>query len=279
MKAAWTQGAGRPTVGDMGPSDTERNLERLLAAAAGDPAQRPEFTDALLDADVYVLGTVEGDIVDGVVPAGASMGIASIDDEDGPLTPFFTSEQPLQEYLAARPGTDPRFVRLGCRALFEMTRGSRLVLNPFSAYGKMFLPDEVAALIAGKEPGMTTEVLQAERQVMVGAAAHVPPQLPVVLSRFLTQRPVVDAAYLGWIAHPDGHTGFLMVVVASDREQAMHGFGTLNIGEVTEGATVDVMVVAPGAHNMLSGIVPPFYSRQPQADPPPERKRRWGRRG
>jgi hypothetical protein len=263
----------------MRPSDAERNLERLLAAAADDPADRPEFSKTLLGADVYVLGTVEGDVGNGVAQTGTSMQIVSIADDDGQLTPFFTSEQPLQEYLAARPGTDPRFVRLNCRAFFEMTQGSRLVLNPFSAYGKMFLPDEIAALVAGQEPGLTTEVLQAERQVMVGVAAHVPPQLPAVLSRFLTQRPVVDAAYLGWIAHPDGHTGFLMVVVATDRDQAMNGFGSLNIGEVTEGKTVDVMVAAPGGHNMLLGIVPPFYSRLPQADVPPERKRRWGRRG
>jgi hypothetical protein len=206
------------------------------------------------------------------------MRIVSIADDDGQLTPFFTSEQSLQEYLDARPGADPRFVRLNCRALFEMTKGSRLILNPFSAYGKMLLPDEIAALVAGQEPGVTTEVLPAERQVMVGAAAHVPPQLPAVLSRFLTQRSVVDEAYLGWIAHPDGHTGFLMVVVATDGDQAMSGFGSLNIGEVTEGASLDVMVVAPGADNMLLGIVAPFYSRQPQVDAPPERKRRWGRR-
>jgi len=206
------------------------------------------------------------------------MQIASITDDDGQLTPFFTSERTLQEYLAARPGTDPRFVRLNCRALFEMTKGSRLMLNPYSPYGKMFLPDEIAALVAGQEPGMTTEVLQAERQVLVGAAAHVPSELPAVLSRFLTQRPIVETGYLGWIAQPDGNSGFLLVVVAADREQAMTGFGSVAIGDVTGGETLDVMVVAPGAQNMLLGIVPPFYTRQLQVDAPPERKRRWGRR-
>jgi hypothetical protein len=267
------------TVEGVGPSDTERNLERLLAAAAKDPAQRPEFSKTLLESDIYVLGMVEGNLVNGLAQTGTSIRILSIADDDGQLTPFFTSEGALQEYLATRPGTDPRFVRLKCSALFEMTRGSRLVLNPLAAHGKMFLPDEMAALVAGQEPGVTTEVLEAARQVLVGAAAHVPAELSAILARFLTQQPVAEAAYLGWIAHPDGHAGYLMVVVSADRAQAMTGFGSVSIGEVTEGQTLDVMVVAPGEHNMLSGIVPPFYTRQPQVDAPQERKRRWGRRG
>ena len=59
----------------------------------------------------------------------------------------------------------------------------------------------------------------------------------------------------------------------------MVGVGSVAIGEVTGGETLDVMVVAPGAQNMLHGVVPPFYTRQQQTDAPQERKRRWGRRG
>jgi hypothetical protein len=57
----------------------------------------------------------------------------------------------------------------------------------------------------------------------------------------------------------------------------MAGFGSLSIGEVTDGQTIDVIVVTPGSQNMLSGVVPPFYTRQPQPDAPRHR-RRWGRR-
>jgi hypothetical protein len=46
----------------------------------------------------------------------------------------------------------------------------------------------------------------------------------------------------------------------------MKGFGSVAIGEVTDGKTIDVMVVPPGGDNPLAGTVPPFYTRQPQPD-------------
>jgi hypothetical protein len=245
----------------VAPSDAERHLEALLVAAATDPAQRPAFTAALLEADVCVLGTVEGEVTDGVAAAGASMRIVGLADDEGDITPFFTSEQAVQVFLASQPETDPSFVRLRCRALFEMTRGARLVLNPASAYGKVFVPEEIAALLAGEEPGLTTQVLEEDQQVLIGAPAHVPPELPAVLTRFFAQRPVVEAAHLGWIARAQGEPGYLLVVVAADADQAMAGFGSVAIGDVTDGRSIDVMVVAPGADNPLAGTVPAFYTR------------------
>jgi len=244
----------------------ESALERLLAAAAQDPVQRPAFSAALLDSQVYVLGYLDGDEGNGagaaVAQAGTSVRLLALSDQEGSITPFFTSERMLEQTLAAMPGTDHRFLRLGCRNLFEMTGGSRLVLNPHSDYGKVFLPDEVGDLVAGGQPGVETEVLEAEREIMVGAPAHaVPPGLPAVLARFFAQRPVVQSAYLGWIAHPDGQTGYLMIVVAPDHDQAMDGFGTLQISELTEGHTLDVIVVAPNAPNYLADAVAPFYVR------------------
>jgi hypothetical protein len=240
----------------------EDELERLLAAAATDPAARPAFTAALLDAEVYVLGVIEGPVVDGgVTGEGTSLRLVGLADGDGPVTPFFTSQQALTRYLDGAAGTgevDRRFVRLACRPFFEMTRGSRLVLNPGSDHGKLFVPDEVEALLTGAEPGVTTEVLEADRQVLVGAAAHVPAELSDVLQRFLSERPV-DAAHLGWIAHPDGHAGYLLVVVAADRDAAMAGFGSLAIGDVTGGETVDVIVLPPGSDDGLLRSVPRFY--------------------
>lgn len=242
---------------------TEAELERLLAAAAQDPAERPAFTRALLDSDVYVLGTLAQPAVDGVAQPGTSIGIVSISDGEGPIMPVFTSEASLQATLAALPGTDPRFVRLKCRALFEMTGGSRLVLNPHGRYAKVFLPDEIEALITGREPGLTTEQLEAERRVLVGSPANIPPGLLEVLARFLVQRPVVERAHFGWIVHPDGQAGYLMVVVAEDKDAAMAGFGSVQIGQLTGEETLDVMVVAPGTPEHVLSSVPPFYRRRP----------------
>lgn len=254
-------------------------LERLLAAAASDPAERPAFTQALLESEVYVLGTMDPPPVKGVANVNSTARLVALADADGQVTPFFTSERMLEATLLAHPGTDRHFLRLACRSLLQMTRGSRLVLNPNGPHCKVFLPDEVEALLRGNEPGMERRVLEQQAQVLVGAPAHVPPDLPATLSRFFAQRPVVHAARLGWIAHGDGHAGYLMVVTASDRESAMAGFGSLQIGESTEGHTLDVLVVPPTDEGHLLSAIEPFYVRQPQADLPATRPPRRFRRG
>lgn len=224
-----------------------------------------------------MLGSLNQPTVEGVAQEGTSMRLLTWSEGDGPITPFFTSEAALQRAVVARPGTGPHFLRLRGRDFFEMVRGQRLVLNPHGPSGKVYLPAEVEALLAGKEPGLTTDVLQAQLTVRVGAAAHVPPDLPLILSRFLTQRPVVEAAHLGWIAHPDGHQGYLMVVVSADREAAMSGFGSVQVTELTGGQTLDVMVVPHGSKDHLLASVPAFYTRETQLDvPPPKRRRMFG---
>jgi SseB protein N-terminal domain/SseB protein C-terminal domain len=252
----------------VGPAE----LERLLEAAARDPAERPAFTQALLEAEVLVLGRLDGGLVEGPI-VGESLQLFHLFDADGAIAPFFTSTWMLDATLQTRPDVDPHQVKLRCRELWMLTRGMRLVLNPHGPYAKVFAPAEIEAYLDGREPGLFTERLQEERTVMVGAAAHLPPDLPAVLARFLVQRPVVEAAHLGWIAHPDGHSGFLMVVRAPDRTQAMEGFGSVAIGDVTGGETLDVLVVPPGRDNPLAKV-PPFYVRPAQADVPSARRDR-----
>lgn len=234
-------------------------LTELLRAAATDPARRPAFVDALLAGEVYVLGWMDRPLVDGMAQAGSSMRVSTWQDADGPVTPFFTSEATLQQSLAATGGTDLRFLRLRTRDFFEMLRGQRLVLDPHG-YGKVFLPAEVEALLEGRDADGATEVVAADEQVLVGAPAHVAPELPRVLSAFFASRPAVERALLGWIVRGNGHAGYLVVVVAGDRDAAMNGFGALQAGELTDGNTIDVLVAPPGEPHLLSSLEP-FYVR------------------
>lgn len=268
-----------PTLRTMDRDHATAELERLLAAASEDPAERPAFTLALLAAQVYVLGCLDPPPVRGKAQVGSSAQILTWEDDQGSITPFFTSQAALDGTLAALPGTDPHFLQMNTRDFFRLVAGQRLVLNPHDPYGKVYLPHEVQALLVGSEPGVTTEVLQAERQVLVGAAAHVPDALPAVLARHFTQRRGVCSAHLGWIAHPDGHQGYLLVVQAADREAATAGFGTLQIGDLTGGETIDVIVVPPDTTEHPLQAVPPFYTRRPQPDLPSAKRRKLWRRG
>ena len=237
------------------------DLDALLQAAATDPAQRPAFLEALLAADIYVLGKLDPPVAYGVADAGSTIKIRPWSDADGEITPFFTSEGALRRALDAHPGLDPAFVRLPARAFLEMLRGQRLMLNPGS-FGKVFLPEEVEALLAGGDPGGQTTAVQQDQQVLVGAPAHVPPALPRVLRDYFASRPAVHEAFLGWIVNPaqgpDGH--YLVVVVSDDRDAAMSGFGALQIGEVTDGRLLDVIVTPPGADHLLANLEP-IYRR------------------
>jgi hypothetical protein len=247
-------------------------LERLLARAATDPVERPAFARALLASDVLILGGRDLPTGHWRAQAETDIALVSWEDDAGPITPFFTSEAMLRRTLDARPGTDHHFVRLPCRTLFEGLRGQRLVLNPHGATGKVFAADEVEALLDGREPGLTLEVMGPELEVMARPAADVPPELTEVLARYLATRPGVRAAQLGWMKRPDGREGFLVVVVADDERAVLDGFGSLGVGELTGGHRYDVIVVQPGGAGPLPGV-PPFYTgAPPQQDPP---KRRW----
>jgi hypothetical protein len=241
---------------------TEFNeLEQLLVRAATDPIARPAFTRALMASTVIVPGHPSQPIDDGIAQPGTTLSLAAWTDAEGPLTPFFTSELALNRALDARGETDRRFVGLACRDFMGMVRGQRLVLNPSGPSGKYFTAYEVEGLLAGREPDGQTEVMQQATQVLTGAAAHIPNALPGVLTRYLEQRPVVERAHLGWIGHPDGRTGYLLVLLAANREAALDGFGSLGIGQYTDGIGIDVVVVAPGTKQHLLSSIAPFYNR------------------
>jgi hypothetical protein len=240
----------------MADRPSEAEIEALLAAAAKDPAMRPPFAQALLASEVLALGIV-GHAADG----GPQIQLVHLSDATGPLVPIFTSIAMLNATLRAVPGLDPRFLRMSCRSVWAAMPGTRFVLNPHGL-GKQFTAGEIAALLAGTEPGVRSETVDERRDVLVGQPAHVPPRLVPVLRSFFATRPVVSAARLGWIAHPDGATGYLLTVAAPDREAAMHGFGSLGIGEFTDGHHIDVIVEPDDRPPQLLAAVEPFYVRE-----------------
>lgn len=237
-------------------------LGDLLAAAATDPARRPEFFRALMESQVLVFGWANQPPVHGRAQPGTSMQVLSWSDDSGTITPFFTSEDTLKLTLDRRPGTDRRYVGLPARALVEMLRGNRFVLDPDAPYGRTFTADEIFALLDGRDIGREPQVVEKETKVLVGAAAYIPPDLPRVLVDFFAKRPVVRA-HLGWIAYPaTGEDGYLLVVVADDRDAAMQGFGMLQVSDLTGGKNIDAIVVPPSQRDHFLSSVPPFYERR-----------------
>jgi hypothetical protein len=239
------------------------DLTQLLRDAATDPALRPDFVRTLLDSQVYVLGFGDRPLDRGKTPPGTHLSLATWANDQGPVHPFFTSEVAMQRALARRPGIDRRFIRLRAQDLFEMVRGKQLILDPDSDYGKLFTAQEVDELLAGRDPGREEVVIPTDTKILVGAAAHIPPELPRVMAEFFAKRPAVKQAHLGWIHYPEtGASGYLLVVVSDDREAAMLGFGMLQISDVAEGKNVDALVVPLSQPKHYLSNVPPFYVRK-----------------
>lgn len=241
-------------------------LEQALLAAATNPASRPDFYHLLLASEVLVIGgTVEGGEGRRVLDTGAKVSIENWTRQDGsPVIPFFTSLDALQRAIE-KPGS---YLALPARALFEITRGAALVLNPNLDYGKEFSPDEVAALLtAGVTQTAEQRVVQQETKVLLGQPKNYPQQMVNALSAFLRQRSQVKAAYVLLMHDPSKDEKPHLVVgvhADGDIERLFPEIGTVAGDSAPAGETVDLFRVVPGDKGLSEYFVSsvrPFYQR------------------
>jgi len=172
-------------------------LELALKKAADDPASRPQFFRELLDSKVLIVSAGEKPrLVNGVVPEGAKITIADVEHGGRRCIPFFTS--------AARLPSGTEYLLLDAKALFQITRGAYLIMNPGVAYGKEFFPDEVARLLDGSvfEP-RERYVAKKATQVMIGQPSDYPQELVAALSRLYGSIAEVKRAWVAFYQNPE----------------------------------------------------------------------------
>jgi hypothetical protein len=236
-------------------------LEDLLANAAQDRAAIPMFLAALLDTDVLVPGGVDG-TTGGTAGEGSRAQFAHLIGSSGePVQPFYTSEARLQDTLRGVPGFERRFVGMRCRDFFELTRGSALVLNPHSEYGKEFTPTEVSDLLDGATAFKET-VVDKETTVLVGAPATTPEGMEDALRTLLGRSSSVERAYLGWKVDPTTNDqSYLLVIVGADaaRSEISGDLGQALV-YFSQVHPVDVIHSRPGEHHLLTELQP-FFER------------------
>lgn len=247
-------------------SDPSNDLERKLMLAADDPASRPEFYEALMGSDVFVIGHAdsEGEGVS-IIPAGAKLSIVNWEKNDGtPVIPFFTSLETLQRALTE----EARYVALPARSLFEVTLGSFLVLNPASPYGKEFFPNEIKALLdTGMNHVPQSRVVQRETNVLLGQPANYPSEMVSSLTALLAKHSVVKAAYL-CLMHDSSASEKPTLVVGfegeGDLSKAMQAAGSVAADTAPKGEAVDFTVLKRGEAGLSDYMfksVKPFYER------------------
>lgn len=241
-------------------------LERKLILAADNPASRPEFYEALMASNVYVIGFTDSEGEgSGIIPAGAKLSIVNWEKNDGtPITPFFTSLEALQRALKE----ESKYVALPARDFFEMTLGSFLVLNPASPHGKEFFPHEIEALLdTGMNHVSQTRVVQKETKVLLGQPANYPSEMVSALTELLAKHSAVKAAYLCLMQDPSiGEKPTLVVGFEGDQDltEAMKQAGSVAADTAPKGELVDFTVIKRGEKGIgdyMLNSVEPFYER------------------
>ena len=245
----------------------ENELEAALRLAANEPAHRPEFYRKLLESTVYVLGHSERgpSEAERTLAPGEDVSIQNWKRSDGsPVVPFFTSLPALESALA-EPAS---YMALPARSLFEITKGSALVLNPKSKYGKEFFPEEIATLLAeGVNRVPQRRVTEQPTSVLLGQPAHYPAKMVDSLTTFFAKSPGVETAWLA-LMHDAAHdeNAHLVVGIAADGdvEALMREAGVVAADAAPNGAAVDLVRVVrgdPGISEYFLQSVKPFYEK------------------
>ena len=122
--------------------EPENDIERLLMRASAEPAERPGFARALIDAQIFVVLVSDGGpIVPGpdgkvVIPEGTKLTLPNAMRGEERLIPFFTAPSRARAWFKDDHIVAPDRTR----DLFERYPDAPFLLNPGSDYGKEFTP-------------------------------------------------------------------------------------------------------------------------------------------
>jgi hypothetical protein len=247
---------------------TEDNaLELALMLAASEPAHRPEFFRLLLESTVFVLGS-SGQLDEGSVTLKAKTQVQIqnwVRPDGSSVIPFFSSLRALRLAIES----DERYIALPARAFFEMTRGTELVLNPRSEYGKEFTRTEVEALLAeGVSRPPTQRVVERDTQVLLGQPSDYPTAMVASLATLLAKHSNVKAAYLALMHDPSADEKPHLIVgieAEGDFETVIREAGTVAGDTAPKEEPVDLIRVIRGESGLgryFIEEVKPFYERE-----------------
>lgn len=176
---------------------SENRLEEALVQAVKNPAAAPDFYRLLLESDLLVLGTVEGQedaTSQFSLEPGGQLALVTGERNGERFLPVFSSLTRMQAYVKE----ESRYLSVNGRALLDLTRGAPVILNPGSDYGRELTPEQIAQLLDSSPS-------PAGHRVAMGEADY-----PLALMQVLTAVFAKDAGVqTAWIISitPDGPGG------------------------------------------------------------------------
>ena len=240
----------------------ENKLETLLRLAANEPAHRPEFCKVLLDSVVLVLGNIDEEEAKGQSEEGNAIAIESWEEEDGSLAiPFFSSLDSLE----ASVEDDASYLEMPVRDLFEMTLGSKLVMNPHSEYGKDFFSDEIESLLTtGSIEQSSQRIIETDTEVLLGQPEEYPALLVDSLITLLSKHANVKAAYVALIhdESQDDEPNFIIGLQGNgDMETVIEEAGLVARDITDDEEIIDFIIIEEGddISSYFINETKPFY--------------------
>lgn len=234
------------------------SLGELFEKAADDLPARMEFYKRFAQDNLYII-TSQGE------PSGADgkeMKWQILNLNSGEI-PVFTSEDKVYDNGAVKEKKN--VISLKLSQLYEATKGSKYVLNPFSYMHKEFSPSEVEHTLDGSIIEMMNQPQpqQQRRKVRLGVPAYCPQEMVDAIKQKLSEFSTVLEVYLAYMEFPDepnepphyafGVHGGLNQEVAQSIAQAVAPY-------LSGKGNVDVMPIGQGGKGSLDEY---FLSTKP----------------
>jgi hypothetical protein len=176
------------------------NIEVLLKKAADKPSYRDEFYRQLLTAKLVII-TKENPGAPGYVTLQKDTEVEILTFDDGSIPVFTSSERIFDKSIIKE---QVPFLECTGKDLFNFVKSAKLMLNPYSDYGKELLPDEIASLLDGSiftNPSKQI-VIQKDTEVLIGEPTKYPDSVVSALKTLFVAKTDVTAAYVAWIHDP-----------------------------------------------------------------------------
>ena len=241
----------------------ENELEESLVKAADDPAYRPKFYKELSMATLFVIqyDQVPEQDYEGTLEAGMELRVQNIEIEGEPHIPVFSSLTRLQSAISDEVG----YIALNTLEFLNIVKGSDIVLNPGSEYGKLFTAKEIQQIMEGTlgSPS-STFVAEKDTTVLIGQPKNYPDALVDALRKLYKTEKDVVSAYLVHFFNPETddppHT-LIGLQVAGAWDNLLSASMIVCEGIDIPDPPVDFIRVDLGDLGHFSGVIP-FYKKK-----------------
>jgi hypothetical protein len=244
--------------------DPVNNLERLLIAAATDPASRPRFYQELLKSEIYAVqfGAASQQKSTTQFKTGDTVQLRNLKINGKTYIPIFSSLQRLREFIKE----EVNYISMNARDFFTLVGGSEVILNPGAEYGKEFTGPEIESMIDGSIWRPATQYkARKDTQVMIGQPANPPTELIKALCDLFCTMKNVKLAYNAHFFNPDvnekAHT-LIAIQVTGEWEKTVAAAGMVANGVNIPDPPVDfIQLTGKSFEDYFSGQEP-FYRKK-----------------